>query len=104
MTRLTLALLLIVAISSSGQAADKTFTGKIVCAQCTLQKPDAHECQDVLVVTDSKGVATEYYVVKNDVAKAAGEACTAEVPATVTGSVSEKDGKKWIAATKIEKR
>jgi hypothetical protein len=32
------------------------------------------------------------------------ESSTGEVPAIVTGTVSEKDGKKWLAATKIEKR
>lgn len=104
MARLTLALLLTVVIGSSGHAADQTFTGKIVCAQCTLHKADAHECQDVLLVTDAKNVTMEYYIVKNDVAKDAGEACTGEVPATVTGTVSEKDGKQWLTPTKIDKR
>jgi len=33
--------------------------------------------------------------------KAIGEACTVKVPSTVTGAVSETDGRKWIAATKI---
>lgn len=103
MAHLTFWLLLTMAIGSA-EAADRTFTGKIVCAQCTLKKADAHECQDVLLVTGDTNKTTEYYIVKNDVAKEAGEACTAQVPATVTGTVSEKDGKKWIAATKIEKR
>jgi hypothetical protein len=68
-----------------------------------LKKADAHECQDVLVVTAADGAKVEYYVTQNDVAKAAGEACTNEIKATVTGTVSEKDGKKWITPSKIEK-
>jgi len=84
--------------------ADETFSGSLMCAMCMLKKPDAHECQDVLVVTDAKGAKAEYYVTKNAVAEKAGEACTTEIKATVTGTVSEKDGKKWITPTKIEKQ
>lgn len=83
--------------------AEATLTGTLVCAQCKLQKPDAHECQDVLLVNEG-GAKVEYYVVKNDVSKASGEACTLEIPATVTGEVSEKDGRKWIAPSKIVKK
>jgi hypothetical protein len=82
---------------------DETFKGTLVCAQCGLKKPDAHECQDVLLVEDGKGVTTEYYITKNEVAEKAGEACTLKIPATVTGTVSQKDGKTWLTASKIEK-
>jgi hypothetical protein len=82
---------------------ETTLTGTLVCALCKLQKPDAHECQDVLLV-EQGGAKVEYYVVKNDVAKASGEACTLEIPATVTGEISEKDGRKWIAPSKIVKK
>ena len=83
--------------------AETTLSGTLVCAQCKLHKPDAHECQDVLIV-EQAGAKVEYYVVKNAVAKASGEACTLEIPATVTGEVSEKDGRKWIAPSKIVKK
>ena len=83
--------------------ADETFTGTLVCAQCGLKKPDAHECQDVLLVEDGKGNTAEYYITKNDVAQKAGEACTLRIPATVTGTVSQKDGKTWLTPTKIDK-
>jgi len=45
---------------------------------------------------------SEYYVEKNDVSKAFGHVCKDEKPAVVTGKVTEKDGKKWISATKME--
>ena len=83
--------------------ADEALNGTLVCAKCALKKADAHECQDVLIVADAKGEKTEYYVTKNDVAEKAGEACTLEIKATVTGTVSEKDGRKWITPSKIEK-
>lgn len=83
--------------------AETTLSGTIVCAQCKLQKADAHECQDVLLV-DNNGQTVEYYIVKNNVSKESGEACTLEIPATITGEVSEKDGRKWIAASKIVKK
>jgi hypothetical protein len=82
---------------------DETFKGTLVCAQCGLKKPDAHECQDVLLVEDGKGNTAEYYITKNEVAEKAGEACTLKIPATVTGSVSQKDGKTWLTPSKIEK-
>jgi hypothetical protein len=89
------------AVAMPAWAADETLKGDRVCAKCFLKKPDAKECQDVLLVASASGAPTEYYLVKNDVWKAIGEACTVKVPSTVTGAVSEKDGRKWIAATKI---
>jgi hypothetical protein len=56
-----------------------TVSGKITCAKCTLKKADAKSCQDVLVVAGEKG-------------------------ATVTGTVTEKDGKKWLTPSKMEPR
>jgi hypothetical protein len=85
-------------------AADETtLKGELVCAKCYLNKPDAKECQDVLLVKDATGARIEYYVTKNDVSKESGEACTQAQPATVIGAVSEKDGRKWVTATKITK-
>ena len=98
------AALLVVSGASARAAADETFEGTLVCAKCYLKRPDAKECQDVLLVPSSGGAKTEYYVTKNDVAKKAGEACTAEVKAKVTGTVSQKDGKTWLTPSKIEKQ
>ena len=91
------------AFAQSASADEKTLKGEIVCARCYLNKPDAKECQDVLLVKDDKGTTVEYYVTKNKVSQDAGEACTNAVPATIVGTVSEKDGRKWITATTITK-
>lgn len=91
------------AVALPAWAADETLKGDMVCAKCFLKKPDTKECQDVLLVPNASGAPTEYYVTKNDVAKESGEACTTKIPATITGTVSEKNGRKWITAAKIVK-
>jgi len=100
--KLGLAVALAVGLVAGATAGDDvTLTGKVVCAKCALKKADAKECQNVLVVKDGDKTA-EYYVEKNDVAKAFGHPCTGEKDAVVTGKVTEKDGKKWISATKMD--
>ena len=107
---LVLTALLLCAVVTPALAEEKVHDGTLVCAKCTLKKPDAKECQDVLLVpTDNgakgaKGAKAEYYIVKNDVAKKSGEVCTVEVKAKVTGTLSQKDGKTWLTASKIEKQ
>src|SRR5919108_3266918 len=100
---LVLAALVLVGFVGSARAADDemTLNGTLVCAKCTLKKADATKCQDVLIVKDDQGASTEYYVVKNGTAEKAGHQCKEESKATVTGTVSEKDGKKWVTASKI---
>jgi hypothetical protein len=100
--KLGLAVALVVGLVAGATAGDEvTVTGKVMCAKCSLKKADAKECQDVLVVKDGDKAA-EYYVEKNEVAKKFGHVCSGEKAAVVTGTVSEKDGKKWISATKME--
>ena len=96
-----LALVLGVAAMTTVAAAETTVKGTLSCAKCQLKKAD--KCQDVVTVTDAQGASTEYWVVKNEAAEKAGHQCSKTAPVTVTGEVSEKDGKKWIAASKIEK-
>jgi hypothetical protein len=102
MTTLSVTFSLLVALAAPA-LADETFSGTLICAFCGLQKADAKTCQDVLLVTDAKGATTEYYIAKSPVTSGE-EACTLKIPATVTGTVSERDGKKWITPTKIEKQ
>ncbi len=103
MMRLTLVAALALAIAAPAMAADDVFKGTLVCAKCALKKADAHECQDVLLVDDANGAKTEYYITKNEVAEKSGEACTLEIKATVTGTVSKKDDRVWLTPSKIEK-
>ncbi len=82
-------------------AADEvTVSGTVSCAKCVLKKADAKECQDVLVVTGEN--AGEYYLVKNAAYEKFGHACMGSRAAKATGTISEKDGKKWFTATTLE--
>lgn len=99
--KLALALALLVGFVGSSLAAEQTYSGKLMCAKCALKKADATKCQDVLVVKDGDKTA-EYYVEKNAVSEKFGHVCKDEKAAVVTGTVTEKDGKKWIAASKME--
>jgi hypothetical protein len=99
-----LALALVIGFVVALPAADEmTVTGKVLCAKCTLKKADAKECQNVLVVKNGEQT-TEYYVTKNAVSEKFGHVCSGEKPATVTGAVTQKDGKTWITPTKMEEK
>ena len=103
--RTLLVAVLLTAVALPAVAAERTLEGTLVCAKCFLKKADARECQDVLLVDGEKGGArTEYYIKKNEVAEKAGESCTLQIKARVTGTVSQADGKTWLTPSKIEKQ
>ena len=83
------------------KAAPVTLDGQMECAKCTLKVEGVKECQDVLVVKNGEK-EEHYYVMKNDVAKTFGHTCSGTKDVKVTGTVADKDGKKWIDATSIE--
>jgi hypothetical protein len=81
-------------VSTTGlQAADKvTLTGTAMCAKCALHESD--KCQTLLEVKTTDGKVERYYFTsKMDHDKFCKDK-TENV--TVTGTVSEKDGKKYI--------
>src|SRR4030095_14790559 len=93
--------LLIAALSGlMGVAADdaktETIKGKGECAKCSLKETES--CQ--MAVTTKAG--TKYLVENNDVSKKFHEKiCKDEKEVEVTGTVSEKGGKKYITAKTI---
>ncbi|MBI1369180.1 MAG: hypothetical protein GC162_11075 [Planctomycetes bacterium] len=87
---------------SQAQAGEKvTLTGKMVCAKCALK--EASKCQNALIVKDGDKEVT-YYLVPNATSKDFHEnVCHGpKEGVTVTGEVTEHDGKKMIAATEIK--
>jgi len=102
-TIVTIASCLIIAavliIPSTAQAAkDVTLTGKITCAKCELKL--AKECTTVIVVKEG-GKDTLYYFDEKSHKANHDAVCQTGKEGTVTGTLSEKDGKKYIAVTKV---
>ena len=103
-SKLGLTLALVAGLAAVAVAADQmTVTGQVMCAKCTLKKADAKECQNVLVVKNGDKT-DEYYVEKNDVSAKFGHVCKGQKDAVVTGTVTEKDGKKWITPTQMDEK
>ncbi len=77
--------------------------GSLVCGKCKLSETE--ECSNVLIVKDAKDEKKEikYYLTdKGAKADYHGKICKGPKDATVTGVVSEKDGKMSIADAKVE--
>ena len=95
-----LAVALLGGVLAEEKGKEVTVEGTVMCAMCTLKEGDWKECQNVIQV--KKGEETvSLYIVKNDVAEEFGHVCTGSKDATVTGTVSEKDGRKWITPSKM---
>lgn len=78
-----------------------TLKGTMTCAKCGLHQSDT--CQSVLQVKDGDATVT-YYIADSDASKDTHEkVCKGAVDnVTITGTVADKDGKKWITPTKID--
>jgi hypothetical protein len=87
-------------------AEEKTVSGDAVCAKCALK--EAPKCQNVVMVKEGEKTVN-YYLTGAASEKAHGGLgiCTAKkdapIKVKVTGAVSEKDGKKSIEVSKIDK-
>jgi hypothetical protein len=92
-----------IAVAQADEEKTVTLKGTLACAHCVLHEEGVKDCQSVLQVKDGDKTVN-YYLVMNDISKPAHpKVCKAAVEnVTVTGTVAEKDGKKWITATKVE--
>lgn len=87
------------------QADDKkevTLKGTMVCGKCTLQV--CKKCTNVLQVKEGDKTVDYFIEDKGNKEKYHKAICPPESKqdAEVTGTVSEKDGKKWIKPTKVD--
>jgi hypothetical protein len=106
MKKLILAAALLVGLAMTGAtpafaAGETTITGNMVCGKCTLHETDS--CQNVVQVTQD-GKTVNYYLEQNEISKAAHDPiCHGDSEKVmVTGTLTEKDGKKILTPTKIE--
>lgn len=103
---LSLAVGLLLAFGTAGLFAkdastETTLTGKLVCAKCVLHQTKS--CQNVLQV-EKDGKTVNYYLTQNKVSKNFHDnICKNDgEQVSVTGAVSEKNGKETLVASKIE--
>ncbi len=89
------------ALSLARAAEEVTLKGKLTCAKCECKVTKA--CQNVLFVKEGEK-NVPYYLDDNQISKDYHKnVCkAAKQGVSVTGTVGEKDGKKTIAASKIE--
>lgn len=79
---------------SSAQAEEKTYEGEMSCAKCKLKIAEA--CEDTLKVGD-----TVYLLEEGGDRKTSEHVCSGTAKAKVTGKVEERDGKRFLVASKI---
>ena len=83
-------------------AGEVKITGEAVCAKCELQETTS--CQMAIRVRNAGGKQEIIMVDNNKVSKDFhDEICQKNAKVVASGVITEKDGKKTIALTKIEK-
>ncbi|HXG08602.1 MAG TPA: DUF6370 family protein [Gemmataceae bacterium] len=81
------------------QEKEATLKGKVTCLKCDLNKAD--KCTTVIVVKEG-GKDVIYQFDADAHKKYHGPICKEGKEGTVTGTVSEKEGKKFIKVNKVD--
>jgi len=98
----SLALAAFAALSLSLHAGDVKITGEALCAKCELQETSS--CQMVIKTRGADGKEEKIYADNNKVSKDFhDEICQKNARVKAEGTITEKDGKKTIALTKIDR-
>ena len=85
----------------AGEGEAVTLEGKVLCAKCAFEEEGRQKCQNVLV-GEEDGKTMHYYLTATEANEGFGDVGMKSPTVRVTGTVSEKDGKTWMDATKIE--
>ena len=90
----------------AARAKEETLTGTMWCAKCGLKEKGVKKCTNVLVVKNGDKSVTYYLDDKGTGEDYHEGLCGGGTKegATVTGVVTEKDGKKWVKPTKVEEK
>src|SRR5215469_15662293 len=89
--------------TAGARAADNevTLKGQIMCAKCELKQ--AKKCMTVIQVKEDGKDVTYWFLDKGNKEEYHEPVCgSGKKDGTVTGVVTEKDGKKWIKPSKVE--
>jgi hypothetical protein len=83
-----------------------TLTGTLVCAKCGLKEPGVKTCTNALQVKDGEMTVTYYLSDKGNGETYHEGLCGGgtKAGAKVTGTVTEKDGRRWLTASKVEEK
>jgi hypothetical protein len=100
----TLAALLNACVLAAGLSASEkkevTLTGKILCARCELK--EGKRCQTVIQVKEGDKEVTYYFLDRGNREDYHETVCGGgRKPGKVTGTVTVKDGKRWIRPKKV---
>jgi len=101
---MTVALALGCVLAWNAQAGDKevTLKGKIMCAKCELKLKGISKCTTCIKVKEGDKEVVYLFLDKGNKEEYHEAVCGGgEKEGTVTGVVSEKDGKKWIKPSKV---
>jgi len=85
--------------ATAAEAKETTLTGEIACGKCAFNQEK--ECHTAIRVKEA-GKDVVYLFEGDADKKHHAEICKTTKQGTVTGAVSEKDGKKWIKPSKVE--
>lgn len=86
-------------------AADKevTLKGKIMCAKCALKLQGVRKCTTCIKVKEGDKAVVYLFLDKGNKEEYHEEVCGGgEKEGTVTGTVFEKDGRKWIKPKEVK--
>jgi hypothetical protein len=86
-----------------GGGKEVTLKGEVCCGKCALKLEGLKACHVVIKVKDG-GKDVIYFFDKESHKKYHDEFCTATKECTVVGKVTEREGKKLVAVSKLEEK
>ncbi len=95
---LGLAVLLVLVVRAQADDKEVTLKGTILCAKCELK--EAKKCTNAIRVKENDKEIVYLFKDKGNKEKYHKEICQATKEGSVTGVVSEEDGKKYIKPSK----
>ena len=92
--------------TEKAEVKEVTLTGTLVCAKCGLKEAGVKKCTNALLVKEGNKTVTYYLADAGNGEDYHEGLCGGgkKEGAKVVGTVTEKGGKKWVKATKVEEK